>query len=61
MNKTAIWKGEDRVLPGIGHMTSGKRFTAPLDVVDSLMEQGLAEVNEPAPAPKQSVRQENKS
>ncbi len=45
---TAVWRGEDRILPNVGHVSQGQKFTAPEDVIHSLISQGLAEADVPS-------------
>lgn len=44
----AVWRGEDRILPNVGHVSQGQKFIAPEGVVHSLIEQGLAEADHPS-------------
>jgi len=43
MMKTAIWKGPESVLPNIGLAVMGKPIEGEATLIDSYVEQGLAE------------------
>ena len=52
MKKTIIWKGPERMLPGIGLGTAGEELTMDAGEADSYVKQGLADLKRAAPIQK---------
>lgn len=42
MNIKLIWLGEERIIPGIAHVTEGSEFRCPKSKAESFISQGLA-------------------